>query len=316
LNLDRLSAYGGVGWSPRSEHLTDELGRIWAPYTVGSEWAQLAAVLLHRPGQELQASHDPRQAQMLAPVDLARARRQHDALAAAYERAGVVVHRLDPQTLPPPNQMFVADLMFMTPEGAVVGRPASTVRAGEERFVARKLAELGVPILRTIRGRGTFEGADAMWIDARTVLVGVGFRTNTQGAAQLAALLSEMAVTVVPVPLATGAMHLMGALRIIAPDLAVAWPGRLALEAKEVLEQRGYEVCWIPDTDEALHGMALNGVTMGERRVLLPAGNPRTQAFFEDLGVSVQTVAMDELAKAAGAIGCLTGILSRAADLP
>jgi N-dimethylarginine dimethylaminohydrolase len=130
----------------------------------------------------------------------------------------------------------------------------------------------------------------------------------------LAALLSEMAVTVVPVPLATGAMHLMGTLRIIAPDLAVAWPGRLAREAKEALEQRGYEVCWIPDTGEALRGMALNGVTMGERRVLLPAGNPRTQAFCEELGVSVQTVVVDELAKAAGAIGCLTGILSRATD--
>ena len=48
--------------------------------------------------------------------------------------------------------MFVADLMFMTPEGAILGRPASTVRAGEERLVARRLAELGVPILRVVRG--------------------------------------------------------------------------------------------------------------------------------------------------------------------
>jgi hypothetical protein len=45
--------------------------------------------------------------------------------------------------------------------------------------------------------------------------------------------------------------------------------------------------------------------------MLVPAGNPRTRAFFETLGVSVQTVAVDELAKAAGAIGCLTGILAR-----
>jgi len=44
--------------------------------------------------------------------------------------------------------MFVSDLMFMTPEGAVLARPASTVRAGEERWVARRLAELGVPILK------------------------------------------------------------------------------------------------------------------------------------------------------------------------
>ena len=49
-----------------------------------------------------------------------------------------------------PNLMFVADLMFMTPEGAILGRPASTVRTGEERFVARRLAELGIAICRDL----------------------------------------------------------------------------------------------------------------------------------------------------------------------
>jgi N-dimethylarginine dimethylaminohydrolase len=44
--------------------------------------------------------------------------------------------------------MFVSDLMVITPEGAVLARPASTVRVGEERWVARQLAELGVPILK------------------------------------------------------------------------------------------------------------------------------------------------------------------------
>ncbi len=311
MNLNHHTAYGGAGWSPRNDPMAAELGRIWAGHAVGSEWAPLRAVLLHRPGTELAASRDPQRVQMLAPLDLARAQHQHDKLAEAYRRSGVAVHPLEPQKPPPPNQMFVADLMFMTPEGAVVGRPASTVRAGEERHLARKLADLGIPILRSIRGRGTFEGADAMWVDAHTVLVGVGFRTNTEGAAQLTTLLAEMRVTVIPVPLAAGAMHLMGALRIIDRDLAAAWPNRLAPEAVAALEQRGYRVQWIPDMDEALSGMALNGVTLGPRRMLVPAGNPRTRAFFETLGVSVQTVAVDELAKAAGAIGCLTGILAR-----
>ena len=42
-------------------------------------------------------------------------------------------------------------------------RPASTVRAGEERYVAAALGALGVPILMSVHGNGTFEGADAMW---------------------------------------------------------------------------------------------------------------------------------------------------------
>jgi N-dimethylarginine dimethylaminohydrolase len=48
--------------------------------------------------------------------------------------------------------MFMADLMFMTPEGMILARPASDVRAGEERQAARKLAELGIPIVRSISG--------------------------------------------------------------------------------------------------------------------------------------------------------------------
>ena len=39
------------------------------------------------------------------------------------------------------------------------------------QFVARRLADLGIPILRTIRGSGTFEGADAAWLDPHTLLL-------------------------------------------------------------------------------------------------------------------------------------------------
>ena len=131
--------------------------------------------------------------------------------------------------------MFCADLFFLTPEGAILGRPASTVRAGEERWVARRLADLGVPIVRSVRGQGTFEGADAMWLDARTVLVGRGLRTNAEGVRQVTATLAEMGVQAIAVDLPWGAMHLMGTLRIADRDLAIAWPGRLAVAAVEAL---------------------------------------------------------------------------------
>ena len=43
----------------------------------------------------------------------------------------------------------------------------------------------------------------------------------------------------------------------------------------------------------------------------MPAGNPRTQAYFESLGINCHTVDVSELRKAAGAVGCLTGIVER-----
>ncbi len=41
----------------------------------------------------------------------------------------------------------------------------------------------------------------------------------------------------------------------------------------------------------------------------MAAGNPKTQAFYEELGITCHPVAVDELSKAAGAMGCLTGVL-------
>jgi arginine deiminase len=74
---------------------------------------------------------------------------------------------------------------------------------------------------------------------------------------------------------------------------------------------RGVEVAFLPAEDEAQANRALNFVTLGPRRILMVAGNPATQAFYEGLGIAVTAVETDELAKAAGAIGCLTGILAR-----
>jgi arginine deiminase len=307
------AAYGGAGWSPRTASLRQEIGigRVWGACGIATEWSPLKAVLLHRPGAELEAVTDPDAAQMLAPLDADRARAQHDALAQAYREAGVVVHYVEPAETSPPNLMFVADLLFMTPEGAILGRPASTVRAGEERWIAQRLAELGIPILRSVRGRGTFEGADALWINPRTVLVATGLRTNAEGAAQVTSLLQEMGIKVIPVGLPYGAMHLMGTLRFPDRGLAVAWPGRVPYAAVEALRAHGYAVLFLPDEGEAKHSMALNFVTLGPRRILMAAGNPVTQAFCEESGIVCKTVEVDELLKAAGGIGCLTGILGR-----
>jgi N-dimethylarginine dimethylaminohydrolase len=51
---------------------------------------------------------------------------------------------------------------------------------------------------------------------------------------------------------------------------------------------------------------------LGPRHVLMPAGCPLTRAAYEAAGISCQEVEIGELLKAAGGMGCLTGILSRA----
>jgi N-dimethylarginine dimethylaminohydrolase len=176
------------------------------------------------------------------------------------------------------------------------------------------LAQLGIPILRSVRGDGTFEGADAAWIDPNTVLLATGLRTNRNGADQVTQLLHELGVDVVRVGLPYGAMHLMGQLRFADHDLAFAWPGRVPFDAVDTLREKGYSVLFMPHEHEAACAMSLNFVTISPRRILMASGNPVSQAFFEGAGVDCLTVPIDELAKAAGGIGCLTGILERGPD--
>ena len=311
VQLHSTSAYGGSGWSPRSKSLIDEMGSVWGHFGITSEMATLRSVIIHCPGAELNTNFEPDAIQMLDKLDVAKARLQHDMLAKAYTNAGIKVYRVNPGEPASPNQMFVADLFFMTPEGAILSRPASTVRAGEERWVARRLADIGIPILKSVRGKGTFEGADAAWISPTTVLLGRGLRTNAEGAAQVTGLLNEMGVKVIEIDLPSGTMHLMGMLRFADIGLALAWPERLAYSAVEALKDAGYDVQFIPDIEEARSGFALNFVTIAPGKIIMPAGNPITQSFYESLGITCLTVDITELAKAAGAMGCLTGIIER-----
>jgi len=305
------AAYGGPGWRPRPTSLREEMGSIWGTWGVSSEWAPLRAVLLHCPGKEVEGLEDADAALMLGTISPGQMREEHHALQAFYREAGVEMYLVEPEAEAPPNLMFCRDLFFMTPEGAVLARPAGVARAGEERLVQARLAALGVPILLSVHGRGTFEGADALWVDEGTVLLATGLRTNPAGAGQVEGLLREMGVEVAQVDLPYGAMHLLGVLNLAGPDLAFAWPGRVPHRAVEVLRSRGYRVLFLPDEEEARDGMALNFVTLEPYRVLMPAGCPRTRAFYQAAGLTCHELEIGHLRRAAGGMGCLTGILRR-----
>jgi N-dimethylarginine dimethylaminohydrolase len=211
-----------------------------------------------------------------------------------------------------PNAMFIRDLMLMTPEGAIVTRPASTIRAGEERYVAEALASLGVPILMSVHGRGAFEGADVSWIDDDLCFLAEGLRTNREGADQVERILREIGVReVVRVGLPWGAMHLDGLLNILDRDLAVIWPRRTPFSVVDTLKQRGFRFIEIQDEHEAQHCLPMNFVALRPGEIVMPAGGDATRTLYEDAGVVCHTVEIDELIKAGGGIHCMTGFLKR-----
>ena len=306
------AAYGGEHWSPRTASMRDEMGEWWGDWGVASECATLRAVLLRRPGPELDAIEDFDKVQMRADLDPQLARTQHDALVEAYRSHGVAVHCVENGRLDKPNSFFIRDLMLMTPEGAIVTRPASTVRAGEERYVAEALGRIGVPILMTVHGHGTFEGADVSWVDRDLCFLAEGLRTNTDGADQVERMLREIGVhDVVRVGLPYGAMHLDGLLNFLDRDLAVIWPRRTPFKVVQTLRERGFRFIEVQDEREAQECLPMNFVALAPGKILMPAGGERMRRAYEAAGVECHTVEIGELIKGGGGIHCMTGFLKR-----
>jgi N-dimethylarginine dimethylaminohydrolase len=315
VSRDQAASFGGPGWKPRDATHAEEVeaGRLWAPYGVSSEVGRLEAVLLAWPGAELDIRDDPDEHLMLDRVDVARIQRQARAIADFFRARGVRVHVHRPAVAPPPNYIFMRDLFFMTPEGAVLGRPAGLQRAGEERWAAEALALAGVPILHTMRGRATFEGADALWMAPDKVLLGTGVRSNEQAAAQLAAVLEPMGAAVERIPLPrTGVQHLLGVVTPLDHDLAAVNGARSDDSLVARLASLGIESLVIPEGEELLDRRSNNFVALAPREVVMPASCPETRALLEARGVRCHELEVGEYIKAAGALGCLTGILSRA----
>lgn len=312
LDIAHGAPHGGAGWVSRDGTTADELGGVWADVGVTSEVGVLRAVLMRRPGPEIEAVEDPASALWFAKLDPILARAQHDTLAGLYRDHGVAVHYVEDAPLDKPNAYFCRDQFAMTAYGAILARPASRSRAGEERAVAVALAKAGVPILHSVHGAGNFEGADVVVVNQDLVLVGEGMRTNRAGAAQVAQVFRETGVPQVEiVQLPYGSGHIDGCLNLVDRDLALLFPTQIAYRVYELLRHHGFRIMDIPDLDETLNGMAINIVPIAPGVVVMPAGNPRTQAALERAGVECIPIDVSELMKGAGSVHCMTGVLKR-----
>ncbi|XYI04013.1 dimethylarginine dimethylaminohydrolase family protein [Sorangium sp. So ce1128] len=304
---------GGDGFRPRVLSHREEVraGTTWLRSGLQSEVEPLRRVLLAWPGDEVEVDGEPNQHLMLERMEVEPLRRETAAIKAFYESQDIAVHLCRPSRRPSPNFIYMRDLFFMTPEGAVLARPASEQRAGEEGHAAAALAEMGVPILMTPRERATFEGADALWLDMDNVLVGVGRRTNQAGYDQLSRLLASMGVKTIAIQVPAGVQHLLGMLNFVDDDLAVLHEKHASAALRRVLQDRGVQCINLPAGTEVDDSRAMNFVTLAPRCIVMPAGCPVTRERLTGAGVICYELDVRHYLRGAGALGCLTGIIER-----
>lgn len=304
----------GERWFPSEVPFSAEMKELWGDWYCDSEVGTLRAVLMHRPGAEIDGitTENYSQYRFRGAINADIARQEQDALVAIYRAHGVKVHYVEGQRTDRPNAMFVRDLLFTTPEGAIVGRPAFAARRGEEKAVATTLANLGVPIIKTINGDGYFEGACAMWVDRETVVLGTSSRANESGVRQVENELRNIGVTnVIKTQIPFGSIHLDGYMNMVDKDKCLVFPWHLAYDCAKALMDRGITLIEATDIHEIKQGMALNVVALSPGKIVMPGGNPNTKRVLEEAGVEVIEVDLTELMNGWGAIHCTTGFLRR-----
>jgi dimethylargininase len=279
-------------------------------YGAQSMTAPLRRVLVRPPGTDFSRW---RKYGWRAEPDAQRIAAEHEGLRATLEAAGaeVVVAR----TVVDGNldAVYVYDPAIVADSGAILLRPGKESRREEVTAMRTDFEAAGIPIAAELTAPAIAEGGDTLWLDETTLVVGLGYRTNEAGAAQLADALPTVQVVAVDLPHFHGpeeVMHLMSLVSPLDEDLALVYLPLMPVRLVELLEQRGIQFVEVPD--EEFESMGCNVLALGPRLALVLDGNPETKRRMEAAGVAVRMYAGEELSrKGDGGPTCLTRPLLR-----
>jgi dimethylargininase len=231
----------------------------------------------------------------LGVPDFALALEQHARYCDALETCGLQLTRLqeDPAH---PDATFVEDAAILSARCNVLTRPGAASRAGEVTAIREALASLGINTA-AIEPPGTLDGGD-ICDTGEQFFIGVSQRTNWDGAAQLAALLTKARYTSSCIDIRTvpDLLHLKSGIASLGDNRVVAVD---SLAGHQAL--RNFEVVRVHAGDE----YAANCVRVNDR-VLLPSGFPKMHQTLDELGYDVLMLDMSEFQKMDGGLSCLS----------
>jgi dimethylargininase len=223
------------------------------------------------------------------PIDLVRARQQHQAYEVLLAKLGARVISLPPEP-DLPDSMFVEDPAIVLDEIAVILPLGTETRRREAPSLAQEL--LKYRKLEYVQLPGTLEGGDVLRI-GRKLFVGLSKRSNAEGIRQLEEIVKPHGYEVISVPV-TGCLHLKSAVTCIADNTLLA--NRAWFDSAPFA---GFD--WIdvdPAEPHAANALALGGT------IIFPASFPRTRGRIGSLDYRVTLLDISELQKAEAGLTC------------
>jgi len=214
-----------------------------------------------------------------------------------------------------PDAVYTFDPTLVTDAGVIPLLPGKEGRRDEPAIVATELANAGCRILPPLTAPATAEGGDMFFLDERTLLVGIGYRTNAETVEQLRPRLAEQGVDVLAFDLPhyhgpAECLHLMSFISMLDADLAVVFLPMMPVRLVQLLAARGIALVEVPEAE--FLSMGPNVLSLGPRRAIAVGGNPVTRRRMEAAGVDVTTYAGAHISlNGDGGPTCLTRPLVR-----
>ncbi len=271
--------------------------------------APLQTVIVRRPDATF-GNADPQKWHYTEQPKFEAALSEHSQLVQTLNGFGTEVVFHDAPLADHADAIFVHDPVIVCDAGAILLQMGKPLRRGEEAAIGQIFEKMGVPIHYRLHDDALAEGGDLLWLDEKTLAVGLGFRTNAEGFRQLGEALHPLGVDLVPVqlPYFTGpeaCLHLMSFISMVADDLAVIYPSLMPVPFYQLLQDRGVQFVEVPE--EEFGTMGPNVLALAPRECLMLPNNPITIQRLEAAGCKVHTYKGDELSlKAEGGATCLT----------
>ena len=247
--------------------------------------------------------------------DFATAQAQHETLCRELTAVGAEIMELAPAPELSLDAAYTHDASLATDFGLILMRPGKPNRVAEAQHQGRSCEVNGIPTFGAITPPGTTEAGDIVWLDAKTLLIGRGYRTNAAGIEQMRELLRPKGIEVLSAPLPYGpgpsaCLHLMSLISLLDEHTALVDLPWLAVETVELLKSRGFQFIQIDDSERDT--LACNVLALGGRRLLAIEENRSTNDRLRNAGFDVRTFPGSELCiNGSGGPTCLTRPLLR-----
>ena len=238
------------------------------------------------------------------------AQEQHDQLCQLLQQAGAEVVCLPADDTLTLDAAYTHDASLPTGYGVILMSPGKVNRRGEAQAHAKLYGQLGIAVLGEIRPPGITEAGDIVWLDAKTLLIGCGYRTNRAGIEQMRALLAPLGAEVLSAPLPHGlgpaaCLHLMSLMSMLDESTVLVDLPWLAVETVERLKERGLQLIEMDYSERET--LACNVLALGKKRLIALEENAGTNRRLRDAGFDVRTFPGSELCiNGSGGPTCLT----------